>query len=127
MPLRQTNIAMVSGRFLYGRGEAMSDFAAFGNMERAGWFDVRRASGYVELFASASDQAIGSLLNAVGSAPGLKALDLRCGQGNVSEALISRGCRVVGADFSRAMLALARRRAPHATFVEADAQDLPFD
>jgi SAM-dependent methyltransferase len=105
----------------------MSDFAAFGNMERAGWFDVGRASAYVELFASASDQAIGSLLNAFGSEPGLKALDLCCGQGNVSEALISRGCRVVGADFSQAMLALARHRAPRATFVEADAQDLPFD
>src|SRR6516164_9784208 len=96
-------------------------------MERSGWFDAGRASGYVELFASASDQAIGSLLDAAGAKPNLKALDLCCGQGNVSEALISRGCRVVGADFSQAMLALARHRAPRATFVEADAQDLPFD
>ena len=63
----------------------MSDFTAFGDMERRGWSDPRRASGYIELFASASDQAIDSLLDAVGAEPDLKALDLCCGQGNVSQ------------------------------------------
>jgi SAM-dependent methyltransferase len=105
----------------------LSDFAAFGDMERAGWSDATRASGYVELFASASDQAIESLLDGVGAKSNLRALDLCCGQGNASKALISRGCQVVGVDFSPAMLALARHRAPLATFIEADAQDLPFD
>jgi ubiquinone/menaquinone biosynthesis C-methylase UbiE len=68
------------------------------------------------LFATASDQAISSLLDAVNAKPGLKALDLCCGQGNVSEALIDHGCDVVGIDFSPAMLAFARsegvRRTP---------------
>jgi SAM-dependent methyltransferase len=105
----------------------VSDFSAFGNMERSGWSDATRASGYVELFASASDQAIDSLLDAAGATPDLKVLDLCCGQGNVSEALLSRGCEVVGIDFSPAMLAFARGRAPKATFIESDAQDLPFD
>lgn len=105
----------------------MSDFTAFGDMERRGWSDPRRASGYIELFASASDQAIDSLLDAVGAEPDLKALDLCCGQGNVSQALISRECQVVGVDFSQAMLAFARDRVPRAKFIEADAQDLPFD
>jgi len=31
-------------------------------LERSGWLDGRRAFDYVELFASASDQAINSLL-----------------------------------------------------------------
>src|SRR5262249_49899416 len=53
-------------------------------------------------------------------------LDLCCGQGNVATALAARGCIVTGADFSPAMLALARRRLEGAVFVEADAQDLPF-
>jgi SAM-dependent methyltransferase len=53
-------------------------------------------------------------------------LDLCCGQGNVAEALAIRGCNVTGADFSPAMLELARRRCPDAAFIEADAQDLPF-
>ena len=104
----------------------MNDFSAFGSLERGSWSDPARASGYVELFASASDQAIESLLNAVGARPKLKALDLCCGQGNVSEGLIRRGCEVVGIDFSAAMLAFARRRAPNAIFIEGDAQDLPF-
>jgi SAM-dependent methyltransferase len=95
-------------------------------MERTGWSDAARASGYVALFASASDQAIGRLLDVGGAKPNRKALDLCCGQGNVSEALLSRGCQVVGIDFSPAMLALARTRVPKATFIEADAQDLPF-
>ncbi len=105
----------------------MSDFKAFRDLEREGWSDPERASGYVELFASASDQAIGSLLDAVNAKPKLKALDLCCGQGNVSEALARRGCGVIGVDFSPAMLALATARVPNAVFIRADAQELPFD
>ena len=104
----------------------VTDFTAFGSMERSGWSDAKRASDYVELFALASDQTIESLLDAVGAKTGLQALDLCCGQGNVSEALISRGCHVTGIDFSPAMLAFARDRNPDGTFVEADAQNLPF-
>jgi SAM-dependent methyltransferase len=104
----------------------MSDFAAFGEMECSGWSDPKRASAYVNLFASASDQAIASLLDAVGAQSNLKALDLCCGHGNVTEALVRRGCHVVGADFSPAMLSLARERVPAAAFIEADAQSLPF-
>lgn len=105
----------------------VSDFSAFAEMERSSWSDATRASGYVKLFASAPDQAIESLLNAAGASHHQKTLDLCCGQGNVSEALLSRGCQVVGVDFSPAMLVLARQRVPDATFIEADAQDLPFD
>jgi ubiquinone/menaquinone biosynthesis C-methylase UbiE len=105
----------------------VSDFSTFAEMERRSWSDATRASCYVKLFASAPDQAIEGLLNAVKASRDQKALDLCCGQGNVSEALLSRGCRVVGIDFSPAMLAFARERAPKATFIEADAQDLPFD
>jgi SAM-dependent methyltransferase len=104
----------------------MSDYSAFGMMERDSWSDPSRASGYVKLFASASDQSIPSLLAAVGAKENLQALDLCCGQGNVAEALTDRGCHVVGIDFSPAMLTLARQRVPDATFIEADVQDLPF-
>jgi len=105
----------------------MSNFNAFGDLEKAGWSDPERASGYVELFASASDQAIESLLDAVNAKPKLKALDLCCGQGNVSEALANRGCDVIGIDFSPAMLALADARVPNVEFIRANAQELPFD
>jgi SAM-dependent methyltransferase len=96
-----------------------SEFLVFAEMERCGWSDAARASGYVQLFASAPDQAIESLLDAAEADRNLKALDLCCGQGNVAEALLSRGCQVVGVDFSPAMLAFARQRARKATFVEA--------
>ena len=104
----------------------MSDFSAFGTLEHGSWSDPTRATGYVELFASASDQTIESLLDAVGARPKLDALDLCCGQGNVAEALIRRGCDVVGVDFSAAMLAFARHRAPSAVFIDGNAQSLPF-
>lgn len=105
----------------------MGEFSGFAEMERRGWSDASRASGYVQLFASAPDQSIEALLDAAGADRDLKVLDLCCGQGNVSEALLSRGCRVIGVDFSSAMLAFARQRARTATFIEADAQDLPFN
>jgi ubiquinone/menaquinone biosynthesis C-methylase UbiE len=105
----------------------VNDFKAFQDLERQGWSDPGRASGYVELFASASDQAIGRLLDAVNAKPKMKALDLCCGQGNVSEALARCGCAVTGIDFSPAMLAFANARVPSAVFIRADAQELPFD
>ncbi len=105
----------------------MNRFAAFGELERNCWSDRRRAADYVRLFSPAADQAVDSLLNAAGIEPGLKVLDVCCGQGNVAQALVKRGCHMVGVDFSSAMLNFARDREPHASFVAADAQGLPFD
>lgn len=109
------------------RGSTVQNYSAFADMERGGWSDAARASDYVDMFASASDQAIKSLLDAAELKPNLRSLDLCCGQGNVSAALLGRGCEVVGIDFSPAMLAFARQRAPKVTFIEADAQNIPFD
>lgn len=105
----------------------MSDFSAFSEAERAGWSDAKRAAGYVDLFAPASDQVIAPLLKAAGAQAGQKALDLCCGQGSVTQALVALGCETTGADFSPAMLELARARVPSASFIEADAQELPFE
>ena len=109
------------------KGATLADFTGFAELERDGWSDPARAAGYVGLFASASDQAIASLLDAAGAKAGLNALDLCCGQGNVTQALLERGCRVTGIDFSPAMLAFARRRVAGATFTQGDAQTLPFN
>jgi ubiquinone/menaquinone biosynthesis C-methylase UbiE len=105
----------------------MSAFDVFGHMELSGWADAKRASAYVDLFAAASDQAIPDLLAAIEATPSMRILDLCCGQGNVTEALVGLGCFVVAVDFSPAMLSLAKQRVPVAEWVEADAQDLPFD
>jgi len=108
------------------KGATLADFTGFAELERDGWSDPVRAAGYVGLFASASDQAIASLLDAAGTKAGLNVLDLCCGQGNVTDALLKRGCCVTGIDFSPAMLAFARRRFSGAAFMQGDAQALPF-
>ncbi|MEJ2178608.1 MAG: methyltransferase domain-containing protein, partial [Gammaproteobacteria bacterium] len=103
----------------------MTSYEDFANLERRGWSDDSIASGYVEMFSSASDLAIPSIVSEV--TPGARVLDLCCGQGNVSEGLLEAGLSVVGADFSAKMLAHARERLSDGEFIEADAQDLPFD
>lgn len=105
----------------------MANYEAFSRMESESWSDSSRASKYVELFASAPDHAIAPLLDAARCRKGQKALDLCCGHGNVSEVLSARGCAVSGLDFSPSMLELARKRVPSVTFVEGDAQELPFN
>jgi SAM-dependent methyltransferase len=105
----------------------MQDFDAFGRAERAGWSDPDRVSGYVDLFAPAADQAIDALLESGAAAQGAVALDLCCGQGNVTEALVARGCATTGLDFSAAMIDRARARVPDADFRQGDAQSLPFE
>src|SRR3984893_16935215 len=60
----------------------------------------------------------------------LDALDAGCGTGFLSLELAARGHRVVGVDFSPAMLAEARRKVAQQNFSvrfeEADAEQLPF-
>lgn len=111
---------------VYLRGAAVSEYSAFAEAERIGWADINRATGYVDLFAAVADQVVQPLLNAVDVSAGQSALDLCCGQGNVAEALAARGGKVVGVDFSRTMLELARKRMPGGVFVQADVQNLPF-
>jgi ubiquinone/menaquinone biosynthesis C-methylase UbiE len=67
------------------------------------------------------------LLDAAALHAGERVLDLACGTGVVARAALRRGAApVVGADRNGAMLAVARRTTPGATFVEADAAALPF-
>jgi ubiquinone/menaquinone biosynthesis C-methylase UbiE len=46
--------------------------------------------------------------------PGEKVLDLACGQGVVSRALLEAGARVTGVDLSPQLIQIARRRSPRA-------------
>jgi SAM-dependent methyltransferase len=102
-------------------------YEAFAEGERRGWADEARAAAYVDLFAPVSDQLTPPMIAAVDAAPGRAMLDLCCGHGNVTAALMDTGAMATGVDFSPAMLAQARSRVPGATFVEADAAELPFE
>ena len=73
-------------------------------------------------------------MEAVGAGPDDQVLDVACGTGLVSQALVERwGSRVVGLDQSASMLTSARaklaqdpRLAARVTLVEGEAENLPF-
>lgn len=63
--------------------------------------------------------------------PGVRALDLCCGTGDVAFALAGQGAEVTGVDFSEPMLAVARQRRAgrgleSPKFLWGDAQEIPF-
>ena len=105
----------------------MGEYKEFGATERAGWTDRDVAARYIAQFTDAADQAMEGMIAAVAPKSGQQVLDLCCGHGAMTSALCERGCKVTGLDFSSAMLAHAKRRAPKAQFREGDAQALPFD
>ncbi len=58
--------------------------------------------------------------------PGARLLDVCCGAGDLARTLAERGYRVIGLDGSAPMLAHARKNAPAAAFVLADARQFGF-
>lgn len=57
---------------------------------------------------------------------GATILDVGCGSGIASEPFVMNGFPVTGLDPSEAMLAAAAQRLPNATFVQGEAEALPF-
>jgi SAM-dependent methyltransferase len=66
---------------------------------------------------------LGEVLTRLGE--GSDVLELGCGPGTAA-AELSAGRRYVGVDLSRVQLAIARRHAPHATFVRGDFTSMAF-
>ncbi len=54
-------------------------------------------------------------------------LDVACGTGDMVVELQKHGCNVIGVDLSEEMLAIAKVKAPTATYMIADAEHLPFE
>jgi len=107
-------------------GLRMTDTRAFAELEIREWAKPDVAQSYASAFAQAADMVVPNLVTAVRAGAGHKALDLCCGHGNVAAGLARAGAKVTGLDFSPAMLEMARRAVPDATFLEGDAMDLPF-
>ena len=82
--------------------------------EFAGW--QQAAGAYADTFELATQRYADALLDAVAPQPGDALLDNACGTGSVAAAAVKRGAAVVGADFSPAMLAEARRIHPSICF-----------
>ena len=102
------------------------DYHEFGKLESEGWSDRATVDSYVASFAQATDMAIDPIVKASGAEPGKHVLDLCCGHGAGTKALLATGAEVTGLDFSSAMLSEARRCAEAAELIEGDAQAMPF-
>ena len=100
------------------------DAQAFDEFEAAGWELV--ADRYGELLSPITGQAIEPLLDAAGVRAGMRVLDVGTGPGDVAAAAVARGALATGIDIAAAMVELAARRNPDATFVQGSATELPF-
>ena len=84
------------------------------------------AAGYSEHF-SFVHQYGGDLLGMLEIRPGMRCLDLGCGNGALTEQLHEAGLAVTGLDASENMLAIARSRCPGLTFLLGDATDFVLE
>jgi len=90
--------------------------------------DVARHAGSAYLrysFTRGTEQEVGFLVQALPLPPGARVLDVGCGPGRHAAVLAQRGYEVTGVDIAEEFLVLATEQAPGATFVRADARQLP--
>ena len=104
--------------------EQIIDEAAVSRFENETW--SRCADSYPDTFQLLTGRTIALLVGATGIRPGTRVLDLGAGPGDGTAMLAETGAAVTGVDFSRTMVAAARRRHPGLTFHEGDAEVLPF-
>ena len=96
----------------------------FWTFEHTTW--ERSARSYHNFWTRLTSQTIEPLLATVQRRDTTRLLDLATGAGNVAQAGIRKGMRVVGVDFSTAMLVQARKRNLDIDSCEGDAAALPF-
>ncbi len=106
------------------RSNQHADPDPFWDFEHTAW--ERSARPYHNFWTRLTSQAIGPLLSAVQSGDATRTLDVATGAGNLAQAAVRQGRRVVGIDFSTAMLVQARKQYPDVDFCEGDAEALPF-
>jgi SAM-dependent methyltransferase len=58
--------------------------------------------------------------------PGMRVLDVPCGEGRIAGRLARMGCEVVGVDYTEPWLELARKQYPEATFHRGDMRSLEY-
>jgi len=85
------------------------------------------AQHYSDSFGTLTAPFARPLLDAVACSSGTQILEIASGTGYISKLAVSIGAIATGVDFSAAMVAEAKKRAPSALFLEADAESLPFE
>ena len=96
----------------------------FWTFEHIAW--ERSARSYHNFWTRLTSQTIEPLIASVQRGDTTRLLDVATGAGHVAQAGIRKGMRVVGIDFSTAMLAQAQKQYPNIDFCEGDAAALPF-
>lgn len=102
-----------------------NDPNAFRQFEYSGW--QQSVEQYDAFFGSLTSQVIDPLLDSVHAGVDMKILDIASGPGYVASRAFQRGCKVVGIDFSDAMVAKARATYPDIEFWQGEAEALPFN
>jgi len=98
---------------------------AFSRFEHEGWERVAHTYDYV--WSSLTRQFIPYLINAAKIKAGMSVLDVACGPGHVSDAVRKEGAIPKGIDFSEKMIAIAKTTFFDLSFIQGDAQNLPFE
>ncbi len=92
--------------------------------ERETW--DRCADSYLDTFAGLTSQTMRFLVENASIKNGTTVLEIGSGPGHVADKISQAGGSVTGVDFSSEMVRVAQSRYPHVTFVEANAEQLPF-
>jgi SAM-dependent methyltransferase len=101
------------------------DADSFDAYEAAGWESVART--FDDYWSEITSHGVEPLLDAAQVGAGMRVLDVGTGAGYAAGHAAQRGAEATGVDIADAMIAIASRRHPAASFVQASAADLPFE
>jgi SAM-dependent methyltransferase len=79
------------------------------------------------LAADRSDADAEVVARLLGREPGMRVLDVPCGEGRIAGRLAALGCEVVGVDVTELFLELGRERYPGVRFVHGDMRELDYE
>jgi SAM-dependent methyltransferase len=79
------------------------------------------------LAAEQSDADAELIVQLLSLGPGMRVLDVPCGEGRIAGPLARHGCDVLGIDASERFLGRAREQWPEVTFLLGDMRELAFD
>jgi ubiquinone/menaquinone biosynthesis C-methylase UbiE len=94
-------------------------------MSEEGWGP--KAGTYELLTGRITERLVDPLLDAAEAGPGMRVLDVGTGPGYAARRAAERGADATGVDVAEEMLELARRLNGGARFLQADAENLPFE
>jgi SAM-dependent methyltransferase len=97
---------------------------SFREAELAGW--STRPASYNQHLSPVTNQVIVPMIAALGSLRGKRILDVCCGPGHLAGSLAAEGAVAEGVDFAAPMVARARENHPRLTFLEGNAETLPY-